>query len=192
MHRTLHAHDLAIRSGILRRTPILKMSTAGTNNNDLRELMGQTTCKVFYPVFKENMEAIGLTAPANLFSTQTSTLAVIGQLAGIVHTMGMKVTLRDLAGAGTLVEKLSYLGALYGAYYLGGMIGSLWVAGDAFYTCENGATAAARMHQAIFASGMATIAPPMQLFLINHPELFDLSSSQRKTYGFRARSGMGL
>lgn len=64
--------------------------------------MGQTNCAAgFYPAFKSNMEAIGLTAPANLFSTQTSTLGVIGQLAGVVHTMGMKVTLRELVGAGT-------------------------------------------------------------------------------------------
>ncbi|MEX3957675.1 hypothetical protein [Trinickia sp. EG282A] len=84
----------------------MTMQAARSNKNHLRELMGQTTCKVFYPVFKENMEAIGLTAPSNLFSTQTSTLGVIGQLAGIVHTMGMKVTLRDLAGAGTLPSRV--------------------------------------------------------------------------------------
>ncbi|RDU95440.1 hypothetical protein DWV00_28110 [Trinickia dinghuensis] len=154
--------------------------------------MGQTCAAGFYPAFKVNMEAIGLTAPSNLFATQTSTLGVIGQLAGVVQTMGMKVTLRELVGAGTVVEKLSYLGALYGAYYLGGMIGSLWVAGDSFYTCKNGPAAAAQMHQAIFASGIAPFSPSMQLFLMNHPELFDLSSQQRKTYGMRARSGAGL
>lgn len=154
--------------------------------------MGRTCAAGFYPAFKNNMEAIGLTAPSNLFATQTSTLGVIGQLTGVVHTMGMKVTLRELVGAGTAVEKLSYLGALYGAYYLGGMIGSLAVAGDAFYACKNGPAAAARMHQAIFASGIATLGPPMHLFLMSHPELFDLSSPRRKTYGIRARAGTGL
>lgn len=155
--------------------------------------MGQTTCAAgFYPAFKDNMEAIGLTAPSNLFATQTSTLGVIGQLAGVVKTMGMKVTLRELLGAGQALEKLSYLGALYGAYYLGGMIGSLMVAGDAFYACKAGPGAAARMHQTIFASGIAPFSPPLQLFLMNHPELFDLSSPLRKTYGMHARAGTGL
>jgi hypothetical protein len=155
--------------------------------------MGQTTCAAgFYPVFKENMEAIGLTAPPNLFATQTSTLGAIGQLAGIVKTMGMKVTLRELIGAGEMVEKLAFLGALYGAYYLGGMVGSLMVAGDAFYKCKAGPGAAARMHQAILASGVASFSPAMQLFLMHHPEVFDLSSPKRATYGMRARAGTGL
>lgn len=114
------------------------------------------------------------------------------RLAGIVKTMGMKVTLRELIGAGEAVEKLSYLGALYGAYYLGGMIGSLMVAGDALHKCKAGPGAAARMHQAIFESGIAPLSPPMQLFLMHHPELFDLSSPLRKTYGMYARAGTGL
>lgn len=153
--------------------------------------MGQVCKTGFYPVFKENMEAIGLTAPSNLFATQTSALGAIGQLAAIVKTMGMKVTLRELIGAGQTVEKLAYLGALYGAYYLGGMIGSLAVAADAFYMCKAGPAAASRMHQAMLASGIA-LSAPMQVFLLHHPELFDSSSEQRKTYGMRALAGTGL
>jgi hypothetical protein len=36
--------------------------------------MGQTCAAGFYPVFKDNMAAIGLTAPPNLFSSQVSAL----------------------------------------------------------------------------------------------------------------------
>ena len=153
--------------------------------------MGQTCAAGFYPAFKQNMEAIGLTAPMNLFSSQTSALQTIGQLAGLVKTFGMKVTIRELIGAGDLTDKLAFAGALYASYYLGGTIGSLMVAGDKFYACKAGSAAASRMHQALFASGISLV-QPMQLFLTNHPELFDLSSAQRAAYGMHARAGTGL
>lgn len=171
---------------------IEKTSTGADEQKHEREHTGQTCTAGFYPAFKQNMEAIGLTAPPNLFVSQTSTLGAIGQLAGIIKTMGMKVTLRELVGAGETVEKLAFLGALYGAYYLGGMVGSLMVAGDAFYRCKAGPGAAARMHQMIFASGVAPFSPAMQLFLVHHPEPFDLSSPKRSAYGMHARVGSGL
>ncbi|MGG1946034.1 hypothetical protein AB1286_14625 [Trinickia sp. NRRL B-1857] len=43
----------------------------------------------------------------------------------------------------------------------------------------------------MFASGIA-LSAPMQIFLLHHPELFDSSYPQRKTYGMRARAGTGL
>ncbi|CAN7279203.1 hypothetical protein LJR230_001231 [Trinickia sp. LjRoot230] len=137
------------------------------------------------------MEAIGLTAPTNLFSSQTSALQTIGQLAGLVKTFGMKVTIRELIGAGDLADKLAYAEALYAAYYLGGSIESLAVAADAFYACKAGPLAAARMHQALFAQGIALI-QPMHVFLAQHPEVFDVSSPQRAFYGMHARTGMGV
>ncbi len=80
--------------------------------------MGQTCAAGFYPVFKDNMSAIGLTAQA-------------------------------------------------------------------------GPGAASRMHQAQFASGVALI-QPMHLFLMNHPELFDTSSRNRRMYSIHAQTGTGL
>ncbi|MGN6083965.1 hypothetical protein [Trinickia sp.] len=153
--------------------------------------MGQTCAAGFYPVFKDNMAAIGLTAPPNLFSSQVSALQTIGQLAGLIKTFGMRVTVGELIGAGDLTDKLAFAGALYASYYLGGTIGSLMVAGDAFYACKAGPGAASRMHQALFASGVALI-QPMQLFLMNHPELFDTSSPNRRIYGIHAQAGTGL
>ena len=50
----------------------------------------------------------------------------------------MRVTVRELIGAGDLTDKLAFAGALYASYYLGGTIGSLMVAGDAFFTCKVG------------------------------------------------------
>ena len=48
----------------------------------------------------------------------------------------MRVTVRELIGAGDLTDKLAFAGALYASYYLGGTIGSLMVAGDAFNQCS--------------------------------------------------------
>jgi len=153
--------------------------------------MGQTCAAGFYPVFKDNMAAIGLTAPPNLFSSQVSALQTIGQLAGLIKTFGMRVTVGELIGAGDLTDKLAFAGALYASYYLGGTIGSLMVAGNAFYACKAGPGAASRMHQALFASGISLI-QPMHLFLMNHPELFDASSPNRRMYGIHAQAGTGL
>lgn len=161
------------------------------SNKHEREHMGQSCAARFYPAFKQNMEAIGLTAPQNLFSSQVSALQTIGQLAGLIKTFGMKVTLRELIHAGDLTEALAYAGALYSAYYLGGAIGSLIVARDEYAACIVGPAAAARARQALFAQGVF-LSAPMQLFLVQHPELFDLSSPRRGTYGVHARAGTGL
>lgn len=70
--------------------------------------MGQTTCAgTFYPAFSKNMEAIGLSAPNSLFASQEKALGTISQLAGLVKTFGMKVTIRELVVAGTATERLS-------------------------------------------------------------------------------------
>ena len=100
--------------------------------------MGQTCAAGFYPAFSKNMEAIGLSAPNSLFATQEKALGTISQLAGLVKTFGMKVTIRELVIAGTTTERLATASAYYAAWYLGGAIGSLIVAADNFYACKAG------------------------------------------------------
>lgn len=149
--------------------------------------MGQSCAAGFYPAFKANMEAIGLSAPTSLFSTQEKAISTISQLASLIKTMGMKVTIRELVVAGTVTEKLAAAGAYYAAFYLGGAIGSLAVAADGYYACKAGPSAAQRLHRAMILVGGAAIMP-MHGFLMTHPEVFDVSSPHRFTYAQKARA----
>lgn len=149
--------------------------------------MGQICVAGFYPAFSKNMEAIGLSAPNSLFSSQEKALGTISQLAGLVKTFGMKVTIRELVVAGTATERLAVASAYYGAYYLGGAIGSLIVAADGFYACKAGASTAEQLHRFISVSGLSMIAP-MVPFLLQNPGLFDTSSPHRGIFGIRARA----
>lgn len=83
----------------------------------------------FYKYFKENMEALGLIAPPeSLYGTQALAISTISTILAYIDKFGTKVTVRELAGAGTKLERLSVLGALGASYYAGAVIGSLAIA----------------------------------------------------------------
>ncbi|MCS0589535.1 hypothetical protein ACFQ09_10000 [Massilia norwichensis] len=83
----------------------------------------------FYKYFKENMEDLGLIAPPqSLYGTQALAISTISTILAYIDKFGTKVTVRELAGAGTRLEGLAVLGALGAAYYAGAVIGSLAVA----------------------------------------------------------------
>ena len=164
------------------------MNVVNSTNHKIPEReMGQTCAAGFYPAFSKNMEAIGLSAPNSLFATQEKALGTISQLAGLVKTFGMKVTIRELVIAGTTTERLATASAYYAAWYLGGAIGSLIVAADNFYACKAGANAAEQLHRFIAVSSL-TVISPMIPFLLQYPELFDTSSPHRRMFGMRARA----
>lgn len=82
----------------------------------------------FYSYFKENMDALGLPAPEALFGSVQSTITTATAIFAYVDKFGEKVTLRELIGAGTRLEKLGTAGACTAAFYVGAVIGSLAVA----------------------------------------------------------------
>ncbi|GGY62971.1 hypothetical protein [Pseudoduganella albidiflava] len=82
----------------------------------------------FYRYFKENMDALGLPAPESLYGSFQTAVTNAGVLLGLLDKFGRKVTVRELIGAGTRLEKLVVVGALSGAFYVGAVIGSIAVA----------------------------------------------------------------
>lgn len=83
----------------------------------------------FYRYFKENMEDLGLTAPPeSLFGTQQLAISTISAIVAFIDKFGTKVTVMEIAGAGTRLEQLALFGALGASYYAGAAIGSLAVA----------------------------------------------------------------
>lgn len=82
----------------------------------------------FYKYFKENMDALGLAAPEALFANATTALATATTLAVQVERYGKGVTVMEVIGAGTRLEKLAVVGACGAAYYAGAVVGSIAVA----------------------------------------------------------------
>lgn len=149
--------------------------------------MGQTCAAGFYPAFKQNMEAIGLTVPTSLFATQQQATSTIGHLLGLVKTFGMKVTIRELIAAGTATEMLAVAAAYSAAFYTGGAIGSLIVATDKTVGCVVGPVTQAQIHRAMLGGAMI-LSEPMRIFLMQHPEVVNASWPNRSSYGAMARA----
>lgn len=82
----------------------------------------------FYKYFRENMEALGLTAPESLFGTLEASVGRAAAIIVAIEKMGAKVTVAEVVGAGTNLEKLAVIGSVSAAYYVGAVIGSIAVA----------------------------------------------------------------
>lgn len=78
----------------------------------------------FYQHFKEDMDALGLAAPETLFANATPALATATALATQIDKFGSKVTLMEIVGAGTRLEKLAVVGACSAAFYAGAVVGA--------------------------------------------------------------------
>lgn len=83
----------------------------------------------FYRYFKENMDGLGLPAPETLFGTAQAAVANAAIFLSHIDKYGKAITVGELIGAGTKLEKLGVVAALSAAFYVGAVIGSLAVAG---------------------------------------------------------------
>ena len=99
----------------------------------------------FGKYFVENMNAIGLPAPTELFGTATLAYANIKELAEAVGLYGRGVTVTEVWGATSKMEKLRLIGPMIAAYYTGAAVGSAAVATGRVLGC--GATIADVMWQ---------------------------------------------
>jgi hypothetical protein len=82
----------------------------------------------FYTYFKNNMEAMGLSAPKELFGTFEKSIGAAFAISKAVETYGTKVTIGELIGAGTIAEGLGTMVTVAAAYYLGAVLGSIAIA----------------------------------------------------------------
>ncbi|CAN7745339.1 hypothetical protein [Duganella sp. Dugasp56] len=82
----------------------------------------------FYKYFKENMDGLGLATPENLFGSSQSAVSTASTLLALIDRFGKKVTVAEMIGAGTGIEKLAVLGAANASYYVGAVIGSIAIA----------------------------------------------------------------
>jgi hypothetical protein len=82
----------------------------------------------FYDYFKENMDGLGLPAPETLFGTLQVAVGNATVILSQIDKFGRAVTLREVIGAGTRMERLGVIGALSASFYVGAVIGSIAVA----------------------------------------------------------------
>lgn len=82
----------------------------------------------FYDYFKENMDSLGLPAPVTLFSTAQTAVANVTIILAHIDKFGKAVTVAEVAGAATKLEKLGVVGTLSASFYAGACIGSIAVA----------------------------------------------------------------
>ncbi|HZX27484.1 MAG TPA: hypothetical protein VFF16_10465 [Telluria sp.] len=82
----------------------------------------------FHTYFEENMNSLDLPAPAQLFGNLQTTVGTLNQILAALEKFGPRVTVIEVARAGTKLEVLAAVGAISAAYYAGAVIGSLAVA----------------------------------------------------------------
>lgn len=82
----------------------------------------------FYDYFKENMDGLGLPAPESLFGTLQAAVGNATIILSQIDKFGRAVTIRELIGAGTKLERLAIVGACGASFYVGAVIGSIAVA----------------------------------------------------------------
>lgn len=82
----------------------------------------------FYSYFKENMDYLNLAAPDTLFGSSQLAQNAAMTIVGFVEKFGARVTVRELALAGTGMERLLVVGTCSAMYYAGAVVGSLAVA----------------------------------------------------------------
>ncbi len=82
----------------------------------------------FGQYFNENMNAIGLPSSTDLFGSTTLAYANIRELAEAVSLYGRHITLAEVWGASSKLERLRTTGPIIASYYTGAAAGSLSVA----------------------------------------------------------------
>jgi hypothetical protein len=132
----------------------------------------------FYKYFKENMEGLGLTPPPeSLYGTQALAISTISAILAYIDKFGTKVTVMEMIGAGTKLEKLTVVGSLGAAYYAGAVIGSLAVATGR--TLSGGTSLADVLLEA---SRWKLKRPWLTSLLLRMPGLYDPKVSNRTYY----------
>lgn len=133
----------------------------------------------FYTYFKENMDGLGLPAPESLFGNLQVATANAQILLVQIDRFGKTVTIGEIVGAGTRLEKLGVITGLSAAFYIGAVVGSIAVA-----TGRSLAGGASMSDVFMVAHDNHISRPWMTSFYPRHPGIYDrkVSLAQRNAY----------
>ena len=90
--------------------------------------MGNCNDQSFYKYFDENMTAMGLPAPPNLFANIGLAIGTASSMLKTIDSFGKHMTIGAIIGATSSLEKLNVIAGISAAYYAGAVIGSIAVA----------------------------------------------------------------
>jgi hypothetical protein len=131
----------------------------------------------FYDYFKENMEGLGLPAPESLFGNVSTASGTAATILGGIDKFGAKVTVTELIGAGTKLEKLAIIGACSASFYAGAVIGSIAVASGRYFS---GGTSLADVIESAMRND--TYRPWLTSKLRDLPGIYNRTVSNRSRY----------
>jgi hypothetical protein len=135
----------------------------------------------FYDYFKENMDGLGLPAPETLFGTLQVAVGNATVILSQIDKFGRAVTLREVIGAGTRMERLGVIGALSASFYVGAVIGSIAVATG---RSLSGGTS---ISDVIFTAQKYRIYRPWLFSALHrYPRLYNAKIARRASYNNRA------
>jgi hypothetical protein len=135
----------------------------------------------FYKYFKENMDSLSLPAPETLFGSLQAAVANATVILSQIDKFGKSVTISELIGAGTKLERLATIGACSAAFYVGAVIGSIAIATGR--SLSGGASIA----DVFFAASRHNLNRPWLFATLQlYPGLYDKKTVARSLYHYRA------
>jgi hypothetical protein len=139
----------------------------------------------FYRYFKEDMDSLGAPCPESLFGSVTAAVATAKLILEQVDKFGPRVTVAELAGAGSGLEALAFGSAIMASFYVGPVIGSLAVAtGRTLF----GGTSLADVLMVIHNYHLNR--PWLHATLVRNPMLYQSNSPDRRGYLYLINTGM--
>lgn len=131
----------------------------------------------FYQYFKENMDGLNLPAPVSLFGSLQLAVANASIFLSHIDKFGKTLTVGELVGAGTQLERLAVAANLSAAFYVGAVIGSIAVASGRSLA---GGTSLADV---LFEASKYKLNPTwLSSTLRTYPGIYKPRVGQRKTY----------
>jgi len=133
------------------------------------------------------MDGLGLPTPAGLYESFQAALSNTGVILGAISTSGKGATLTELALGTFATEKIIVLSGIGAAGYVGASIGSMAVASGRVLGCGSRLAdmLAFSIQYNLKFEGYAT-------FYRLHPEIFDISATNRSAFGSRLRANPSL
>lgn len=137
----------------------------------------------FKKYFTENMNALGLPAPQNLFDSYSTAVANAALMAEALRTLGKGATIGELVGATTGLEKLKVAAAFGASYYVGAVIGSIAIASGRSLGCGY------RISDMVsFLDHNNLKFDDWNAFFVDNPQVLNKNQGFRNSFGLRARA----
>jgi hypothetical protein len=137
----------------------------------------------FKKYFNENMQALGLPVPSNLFDSYNSAVAHAAVMVEALRTLGKGATIGELVGATTGLEKLKVAAAFGASAYVGAVIGSIAVASGRSLGCGYRIS-----DMFVFLEHNNLKFNDWNAFYVRNPQVLDKNHSFRNSFGLRAKT----